>query len=155
PAQGDVEGSGPALAPDDLSHFDYRRLKDAENEGIYTEDLQMGQGAPNGAEDFAQTNDMRPDYPFPNPTIMPSQWARDFEYHEPGRIESFLTDNQPGWRRKQGGFTPSNVTYQNIFEENAAQFRPNASPWLAGSQRPDARAFVDLVAKHERDIIER
>jgi hypothetical protein len=93
------------------------------------------------------------DHPFPEPTIAPAQVAKNFEWHEPSRLGQIF-GKEAGFKKVQGPFTPSNVTYQNVLQEPYNTFRPNPNPLLAGVYRPDLRQFTDLVAKHERDVIE-
>jgi hypothetical protein len=72
------------------------------------------------------------------------------------RIARLLTGREAGFQRDAGRtFNPSNLTYANLFQEPRLGFRPNAEPILAGLHRPDARSFVDLIAKHERDVVEK
>ena len=98
-------------------------------------------------------------HPFPDPTIAPVQVARDFKWNEPGKIGQAINyvrgiDNTPGFQKQQGQFSPSNVTYQNVLQQPFNTYKPNANPLLAGVHRPDPRSFVDLISKHERDVVE-
>jgi hypothetical protein len=87
------------------------------------------------------------------PTIAPSELARGWEWHEPSRLGKIF-GKEEGWRKKQGPFSPSNVTYQNVLQEPFNTYRPNPNPLLAGAHRPDLRQFADLIAKHERDVVD-
>jgi hypothetical protein len=109
-----------------------------------------------GTHPIPQTNDA---HPFPNPTIAPTQVARNFEWHEPTRLGQGLNyvrgiDNTPGFRKRQGQFSPSNVTYQNVLQEPGNAHVPNPNPLLAGVHRPDPRSYVDLIARNERNVID-
>jgi hypothetical protein len=88
---------------------------------------------------------------------MPSEVATGFEYREPNWFTKAIAGRESGFLRDPKGrtFNPSNLTYQSLFQEPRLAFRPNPDPVLAGVHRPDARSFVDLVAKHERDVIEK
>lgn len=194
----------PVTPPEDMSKFDWRTLgKHQRDEGIYTEDLQLGQRGPESTNvastpesavdphientppkteeeyrasiqgeldhigklqgeldallkdappDLFDTGEGRTDHPFPNPTIAPVQLAKGFEYHEPTRLGEIF-GSEEGFKKHTGQFSPSNVTYQNVFQEPFNSFKPNANPLLAGVHRPDARSYVDLIAKHERDMV--
>jgi hypothetical protein len=100
----------------------------------------------------------RPDYPFPEPTVMPSDVATNFEYYTPGFIGKKLGGREEGYAREKKGriFTPSNITYQNLFQETPRlSFYPRPDPLIAGVHRPDVRSYADLLAKHERDMLSR
>jgi hypothetical protein len=146
---------------ENLHEFDQRKFDKAEQEGIYVDDLRHDERPPQEAPaplhgpPELQGLDPHPSHPFPDPTIAPVQVARDFVWHEPTRYQRmFEEDPQPGFKKKQGQFNPSNVTYQNVLQQPFNTYRPNANPLLAGVHRPDARSFVDLIAKHERDVVE-
>jgi hypothetical protein len=145
------EGGHGAPAGDSFANMhriDQSKFSGAADEGVYVDDLMHDQGAP--PRDIPQTNT---EVPFSEPTIAPSQLARNWEWHEPSRLGKIFGQEE-GWRKRQGPFSPSNVTYQNVLQEPFNTYRPNASPLLAGVHRPDLRQFADLIAKHERDVVD-
>lgn len=128
-----------------LHDSDERKLFKAQNqEGIYIGDLLKSEPP------------VEPGHPFPEPTVMPSDVASGFKWEEPGSLAKRMTDREGSFTRgRQGGFNPSNVNYQNLFQDPKSGLRPNPEPILAGVTRPDARSFVDFIARRERELVEK
>jgi hypothetical protein len=124
-----------------------RRLFDrAAEDGVYVDDLLRGEGAQTAPRALPT-----PDHPFAEPTLMPSEFARGFQYQS-----GWGPFTKEGWfRDRSRQLYQERLSIQNIFQESTLGFRPNAEPLLSGLQRPDARAYVDFLAKHHRDTIEK
>lgn len=122
-------------------------------EGIYVDDLLKGQGAPGYTPPPTPVDRVGSTHPFDQPTVMPSEFARGFQYKSRGPFSPFTKE---GWfREKNNALNENRLAIANIFQEARIGFTPNPNPLLTGLQRPDARVYVDFLAKQRRDVIEK
>jgi hypothetical protein len=99
-------------------------------------------------------------YPI-RPTYMPNIAAAGFEPHEPGllaRILSNKADRQPFIRgRRERRMSTQGVTAANLFSPRRQSYLQESTgeTFRAGVWRTDAKAFVEHVARRERDLLEK
>jgi hypothetical protein len=150
-----------------IGHIDYERFPDLQNqphEGSFferwappKEEISPVESTPEQPPEppVEHATPTAPETPF-DPQVAPSQVASGFFWDDPNRVRKFLTGTEPDWRRsKKNTFDTENISFQSVFQEPAMSLRPNPDPVLAGVHRPDARQYVDMVAKHTRDVVER
>jgi hypothetical protein len=101
-----------------------------------------------------QTEGSFADHPFEQGFLVPTETNAGVKYYRPGRVGRLLGREEGLQLGKRGTFNPGNVGIQDIFRTPYMGLRPDPEAVLAGVTRPDPRAFVDYLTKHERDTIE-
>lgn len=94
------------------------------------------------------------DHPFEQGFLVPTEVNAGVKYYRPGPIGKLLGREEGFQLGKRGAFNPSSIGIQDIFRTPYMGMRPDPEAVLAGVTRPDPRAFVDYLTKHERDNIE-
>lgn len=161
----------PEIATDtEISRFDWNKMRKAQrDEGIYTEDLQMGKKPDTGPRDEwnqlqgnlenllarLETGDIF-DAPksWEGGFLTPTQVSSNVKYSDPGRLGRLFGKEQGFELGRRNTFNAQNVGYQDLFRSASMAGKPDVDAVLAGVVRPDRRQFLDFLTKHERDQIE-
>lgn len=131
--------------------------------GIGPEEWQDFGGTPNTPDEPPPTDfepptpDGEPDYPI-QPTYVPNIPAAGFQKQEPGRIARMFGEPETVFTRGKYKSTGVNsalgITTENLFSKAPESYlREQPDVLKSGAARFDPKAFVESVARREKDIV--